>query len=189
MSNDGGPNPRTPGVWNRYIALRYNPVVAAEREALTEPEYRALAQFRFQLRQFLHFSEQAARAAGLEPHQHQFLLALKGLGTDGAASIGDLARWLQVRHHSAVELADRVEGRGLVERTPDRADRRRVLVRLTPAGQEVLHRLSIEHQRELRSAAPALLASLGLLLAEHAIPAPAPDDRRAPAAVSHEEAL
>ena len=133
-------------------------------DTLTDAEYGALARFRYHLRRFLHFSEQAARAAGLEPHQHQVLLALKGLGQAGGATVGPLADWLQVRHHSAVELVDRTARRGLVERVPDPADRRRVLVRLTPAGEGVLHRLSVEHQAELRTAAPALLASLSLLL-------------------------
>jgi DNA-binding MarR family transcriptional regulator len=133
-------------------------------DTLTDAEYGALARFRYHLRRFLHFSEQAARATGLAPHQHQVLLALKGLGQAGGATVGQLADWLQVRHHSAVELVDRTARRGLVERVPDPADRRRVLVRLTPAGEEVLHRLSVEHQAELRTAAPALLASLSLLL-------------------------
>jgi DNA-binding MarR family transcriptional regulator len=138
--------------------------VADASDSLTDAEYGALATFRFHLRRFLHFSEEAARTAGLEPHQHQVLLALKGLGEAGCASIGQLADWLQVRHHSAVELVDRTARRGLVERVTDLADRRRVLVRLTPAGEAVLHRLSVEHQAELRSAAPALLASLTTLL-------------------------
>jgi DNA-binding MarR family transcriptional regulator len=138
--------------------------VADATDSLTDAEYGALATFRFQLRRFLHFSEEAARTAGLEPHQHQVLLALKGLGEAGCASVGQLADWLQVRHHSAVELVDRTARRGLVERVTDPTDRRRVLVRLTPAGEAVLHRLSVEHQAELRSAAPALLASLTMLL-------------------------
>jgi DNA-binding MarR family transcriptional regulator len=133
-------------------------------DSLTDAEYGALAHFRYRLRHFLHFSEQAVRAVGLEPHQHQLLLALRGLGQDGGATVGQLADWLQVRHHSAVELVDRTAKRGLVQRVSDPADRRRVLVRLTAAGEALLHRLSVEHRAELRSAAPALLASLTRLL-------------------------
>jgi DNA-binding MarR family transcriptional regulator len=171
--------------------------VADATGTLTDAEYGALATFRFHLRRFLHFSEEAARTAGLEPHQHQVLLALKGLGQAGCASVGQLADWLQVRHHSAVELVDRTARRGLVERVTDPADRRRVLVRLTPTGEAVLHQLSVEHQAELRSAAPDLLNSLTLLLdstgsalLDRADPAlddstgPALDDRADPAATA-----
>jgi DNA-binding MarR family transcriptional regulator len=133
---------------------------------LTDRDYTALAQFRFQLRRFLHFSDQAARVAGLEPQQHQLLLAIKGLAEQGSAPVGQLAEWLQVRHHSAVELIDRAASRGLVERMPDVLDRRRILVRLTSHGEAILHQLSLEHRVELRLAAPMLLVSLGTLLAE-----------------------
>ncbi len=131
---------------------------------LTDEDYRALAAFRRELRRFLHFSEQSARAAGLEPQQHQLLLALRGLAADCPASVGGVADWLQIQHHSAVELVDRAAEHGLVAREPDTVDRRRVLVRLTPRGRSVLRDLSLRHQAELRTAAPALLAALGQLL-------------------------
>jgi len=153
-----------------------------------DPEYAALARFRFLIRRFLHFSDQAARVAGLEPQQHQLLLAIKGLAHGHAASIGQLADWLLVRHHSAVELVDRAAGRGLVERAPDPADRRRMLVRLTPAGEDVLRRLSLEHRVELRSAAPALLASLSSLLAEAGADRPAPPAERPAEATASRDA-
>ena len=124
-------------------------------------DYVALARFRLELRGFLHFSERAAHAAGIEPQQHQLLLALKGLPTlDDPPSVGNIAAWLSIQHHSAVELVDRAVARGLVRREQDAADRRRVLVHLTDDGEALLDRLSVLHQHELRSTAPALLAAL-----------------------------
>lgn len=133
---------------------------------LTSAEYLALAGFRGELRKFLHFSENAARGAGIEPQQHQLLLALKGLSDGGKASVGDIAQWLQIRHHSAVELVDRAEEHGLVYREQDPDDRRRVLVALAEEGQTVLRELSVQHWVELQSAAPALLRALQDLMSE-----------------------
>src|SRR5512147_256953 len=95
---------------------------------ITLADYRALAEFRYQIRRFLGFSERAARSSGLEPRQHQLLLALKGLPDEAQPTIGVLARRLAVEHHSAVEMIDRLERRKLVARLRDAADRRRVLV-------------------------------------------------------------
>src|SRR5437588_7061226 len=89
-------------------------------------DYRALAEFRYQIRRFLRFSEEAAYAAGLEPQQHQLLLAIKGLPEGRKATIGELAERLQLRHHSTVELIDRLVKRELVERHRDEEDQRRV---------------------------------------------------------------
>src|ERR687886_762971 len=105
---------------------------------LADLDYHGLAQLRYLLRRFLRFSERAADAAGLEPRQYQLLLALRGLATDGEASVSEVAEWLQVRHHSAVELVNRTAARGLVERRSDPADRRRVLVVLLPSGRAAL---------------------------------------------------
>src|SRR5213594_2451833 len=105
-------------------------------ERLTQADYRALAEFRYQLRRFLRFSEQAARAAGLEPQQHQLLLALKGLPEGKKATIGALAERLQHAHHSTVELVDRLVERGFIQRSRDEADQRQVLVTLTSQGEE-----------------------------------------------------
>jgi DNA-binding MarR family transcriptional regulator len=140
----------------------------ATDDDLTNDEYRALAAFRFQLRRFLHFSEQAARAAGLEPQQHQLLLALRGFPTGPPVTIGDLAERLLLQHHSTVELVDRSARQGLVERQRDEDDRRRVFIRLTPAGEAVLRELSLHHREELRSAGPALARVLSALLRETA---------------------
>ncbi|MBV8714247.1 MAG: winged helix-turn-helix transcriptional regulator [Chloroflexi bacterium] len=133
--------------------------------AATDVDYAALARFRLELRAFLHFSEQAAHTAGIEPQQHQLLLALKGLpDPDSLATVGNVASWLHIQHHSAVELVDRAEARGLVRREHDAQDRRRVLVRLTQGGQALLDQLSVLHQNELQSSAPALIAALQRVL-------------------------
>jgi DNA-binding MarR family transcriptional regulator len=127
---------------------------------LSESDYRALAEFRYLLRRFLHFSEQAARDAGLEPQQHQLLLAVRGLPQEKTASIGELADRLQLQHHSAVELVSRTVQRGLLERHRDTADLRRVVVSLTRRGEQVLSNLSVLHWTELRSTAPDLVTAL-----------------------------
>ena len=127
-------------------------------------DYQALAEFRYQLRCFLAFSEQAARAMGLEPQQHQLLLALKGLSTHGKVTIGDLAERLKIQHHSAVELVNRMRERNLIQRNRDEQDQRRVLVTLTPYGEKVLRRLSLLHHTELRSTGPVLVQILQAII-------------------------
>ncbi len=131
---------------------------------LSQAEYQALAELRYQLRRFLHFSEQKARAAGLEPQQHQLLLAVKGLPSNTMASVGELAERLQLHHHSTVELINRMVERGLLERQRDTNDQRRVLVRLTNYGDELLKNLSILHRLELRTTGPALVEMLNALI-------------------------
>jgi len=131
---------------------------------VTLADYRALAEFRHTLRRFLGFSAAAARTAGLEPQQHQLLLTLRGLAPGTEATIGTLAARLHVRHHSAVELVDRMEARGLVRRARGASDRRQVLVRLAPRGRRLLLRLTLAHRAELRSIGPALVRALGRVL-------------------------
>src|SRR5262249_3570876 len=126
-------------------------------------DYRAFAEFRYQLRRFMSFSEEAARSAGLEPQQHQLLLGVKGLSRDQPATIGALADWLHLRHHSMVELVDRTEARGLVRRERAEGDRRQGLGRLTPRGESLLSRLALVHRAELRIVGPALLGALRTL--------------------------
>jgi len=132
----------------------------ASRQDLSPEEYRALAEFRTQIRRFLHFSEQSARASGIEPQQHQLLLAVKGLPEDRRATIGELANRLCIQHHSAVELVNRMVERGAVARIHAGTDRREVTVRLTRSGEAVLSRLSVAHHEELETAGPALAKSL-----------------------------
>ncbi|HYM06132.1 MAG TPA: helix-turn-helix domain-containing protein [Terriglobales bacterium] len=123
-------------------------------------DYRALAELRYQIRRFLHFSEQAARKMRLEPQQHQLMLALKGLPDGLHPTIGTLAERLQLQHHSTVELVNRLSARGLVRRSRAGDDRRQVLLGLTAKGEKVLRELSMGHKAELRTQGPALVAAL-----------------------------
>lgn len=111
-------------------------------------DYRALAAIRRGMRQFLDFSAGTARAAGLTPAQHQALLAIKGM--TGPVTVGNLADWLGIRHHSAVGLVDRLVTLKLVARETDRTDRRRVRLRLTLRADAKLAALSRIHRAELR---------------------------------------
>lgn len=130
-------------------------------ESITGSDYEALAEFRYQIRKFLHFSERAAREAGIEPQQHQLLLAIRGFtGPGEPPSIGILAERLQIQHHSTVELVDRLVERGLVARSRGPADRRQVLVHLTPRGEAELEKLTAYHLAELRTNGPALVQAL-----------------------------
>ena len=127
---------------------------------LTSAEYESLAELRYQIRRFLHFSEQASREAGVEPHQHQLMLALKGMPPQARPRIRDLAERLQIRHHSAVELVNRLSAGGHVRRHHGGEDGREVLLSLTPKGEKVLRELSLHHRAELRMRGPALIAAL-----------------------------
>lgn len=117
---------------------------------LSPAEYDMLAAFRFRLRQFLSFSEQAAAEMGLTPQQYQALLAVRAHHGARPVTIAELAAQMLVRHHSAVGMVDRLEEQGLVKRQPSTDDRRKVGVRLTPRGQRVFDRLAAMHRRELR---------------------------------------
>jgi DNA-binding MarR family transcriptional regulator len=123
-------------------------------------DYQALAEFRYQIRRFLRFSEEAAREAGLEPQHHQLMLAIKGAPENAEPRIVDLAERLQLQHHSAVELVDRLVKRGLIQRTRGDEDRREVHVKLTLRGERILKHLTLHHRGELRTAAPALVGTL-----------------------------
>jgi DNA-binding MarR family transcriptional regulator len=123
-------------------------------------EYQQLEEFRFQIRRFLTFSEIAARDSGLEPQQHQALLALKAMPASFLPTIGHLADRLLLKHHSAVELIDRLQTLGLVTREANRDDARQVLVHITARGKRILHRLSLAHRIELEETGPKLTAIL-----------------------------
>ncbi len=128
-------------------------------------DYQALAEFRYQIRRFVRFSEEAAREAGLEPQHHQLMLAIKGKPDGEEPRIAYLAERLQIQHHSAVELVDRLVKKGLITRTRGDEDRREVHVQLTPRGQHILDELTLHTRSELRSAAPMLAAALAKLTA------------------------
>ncbi|HEX3622718.1 MAG TPA: MarR family transcriptional regulator [Acidimicrobiales bacterium] len=125
-------------------------------DGMTDVDYRRLLQFRTGLRRFLHWSEEQAGRLGVTPGQHQLLLAVRGHGDDRGPTIGDLAQYLLLRHHSAVGLVDRAESGGLVERAHDPDDARVVRVRLTPDGAEALALLSAAHLQELERLVPRL---------------------------------
>lgn len=133
-------------------------------DELSPADYRALADFRLQVRRFLHFSEAAARAEGLEPQQHQMLLAIRALQGPGAPTIGQLAEHLLLRHHSAVGLVDRLEQAQLARRVRSDDDRRQVRVELTDLGARKLHHLASVHRSELGTSGPLLVESLRLIL-------------------------
>lgn len=127
-------------------------------------DFRALAEWRYQIRKFLAFSEEAARSVGLEPQQHQLLLAIKGLPESCLPTITGIAERMAIRHHTVVELVDRLAARGMVRREPYAKDRRSVLVVLTPRAEGLLRRLSEEHRNQLRVSGPALISAIGCVL-------------------------
>jgi len=133
------------------------------RGALTAADYARLSEFRYVLRHFLIFSENAALAANISAQQHQALLAIKGAGDSVPVTAGLLAERLGIRHHSAVGLLDRLGEKSLVRRRRNSADRRQVLILLTPKAERLLARLSAAHQRELQRVAPLLRGLLAQL--------------------------
>lgn len=127
-----------------------------QRPDIERADYRALSEFRYLLRCFLEFSEKEARSVGLQPRQHQALLAIKGFPGDDPVTIGDLAERLRVRHHSAVELVNRLNEAGLVVRQQDTDDQRRVILHLTELAESHLEALSAAHLDELSRIEPML---------------------------------
>ena len=127
---------------------------------LTLVDYQALAEFRYQIRKFLHFSDQALAGAGLERGQYQLMLSIKGMPDGLRPRIRELADRMQIQHHSAVELVNRLEAGGYVRRERAVDDRREVMLALTPKGEKVLAELALHHLEELQEAAPQLVAAL-----------------------------
>ena len=123
---------------------------------LGKDDYTTLAEFRYLLRQFGAFSEEAARAADLPAQQHQALLAIKGFPGRDEVTIGELAERLNLKHHTVVGLVDRLAGRGLIHREPDKLDRGKVMIVLTAKAENILLGLSLAHRDELRRLAPLL---------------------------------
>ena len=130
------------------------------------PNYKAMAELRYQIRRFLRFSESAARQAGIEPQQHQLLLAVRGLPDALKPTIGVLAERMQLQHHSTVELIDRLVERNFLFRLRSTDDKRQVLVKLTHDGEEFLQKLSLHHLQELQSAGPTFVNVLQSLIQE-----------------------
>lgn len=131
---------------------------------ISTSDYRALAAFRHEIRKFLAFSEEAARTAGIEPQQHQLLLAVRGLPEGSRPTVGTIADRLCVKHHTAVALVDKLEASGLIQRQRSAEDRREVLLHLTADGEALLRALSSLHREQLETAGPAVLRALRNIL-------------------------
>lgn len=127
-------------------------------------DYETLAELRYQVRRFLRVRELAARASGVAPQQYLVLLQIRGVAARQAVTIGVLAERLQIHHHSAVQLVDRLSGQGLVERRRDGRDRRSVTVELRPRGEALLRKLALYSMAELKTEGPALASSLRRLV-------------------------
>lgn len=138
--------------------------MATQTTELTTREYQTLAEFRYQIRLFLRFSEDQARTYGIEPQQHQLLLVIKSLPEDVKPTIGELAARMLIRHHSTVELVNRLADQGAVKRVHVESDHREVLVRLTKKGETQLHSLSVAHHKELQERGPELMKALRKVL-------------------------
>jgi len=155
--------------------------------------YRQLAELRFRIRQYLQFSEQVARAHGIEPQQHQLMLTIKGLPVNATPTVSALANRLCLRHHSTVELINRLVERGAAVRKPSTQDRRQVLVELTPLGEELLEKLNSDHDKELQTYAPELLEQLTAILirstTESDSGSPPPSEERAAQAASASDSI
>ncbi|MDB6004870.1 MAG: MarR family transcriptional regulator [Prosthecobacter sp.] len=130
------------------------------RKPISKIQYEHLAAFRFVLRKFLRFSEDAAAVAGITPQQHQALLAIKGFPGRDHVTVGELAERLQIKHHSAVGLIDRLVLEDLVTRDASEEDRRQVYIGLTPRGESILTDLASLHREQLRLTGPELSALL-----------------------------
>lgn len=136
---------------------------AKSETVVLEPCIQALAEFRFTLRKFLHFSEEAATRVGLTPQQHQLLLQIAGAPKGTVTAVGYLAERLALRHHSVVELGNRCEEAGLIVRKSDPENRRHVVLKLTAEGNRILRKLSADHARELNVLRPQLVAAFKAL--------------------------
>jgi len=143
--------------------MTQTPSLPGPTRELNNDDYRALASFRRSFRSFFAFSEEAARRVGLPPQQHQAILAVRSLASGRGATVGDVANHLLLKPHTAVGLIDRLVRGGLLIRTQDDEDRRRVLLTLTPKANEALRALSAMHLTEIRRNAPELIDLLGQL--------------------------
>jgi DNA-binding MarR family transcriptional regulator len=144
--------------------MRYNYSMTTKQTSfISKDRLQALAEVRYELRLFLHFSEMAAARHGLQPQQHQLLLQIAGAPNGVVPTIGYVAERLCLRHNSAVELSNRCEQAGLLARVVNELDRRQVALELTAKGKKILAALSIDHEEELSERAPELIRVLGKL--------------------------
>ena len=140
------------------------------------PNFKAMAELRYQIRRFLRFSENVARQAGIEPQQHQLLMAVKGLPDGAKPTISVLAERMQLQHHSTVELIDRLVDRGFLCRLRATDDRRQVLIKLTHDGEEFLEKLALHHLHELQSVGPKFVQVLQSLITKSDSPDQSPTE-------------
>jgi DNA-binding MarR family transcriptional regulator len=143
-----------------YIVLRYNRDMKATTNSPESERLQTLAEFRYELRKFLHFSEQRSTEAGLQPQQHQMLLQIAGAPPTTLVTVSYVAERLGLRHHTTVELSKRGEEAGLVRRSHDATDRRCVVLELTASGRKMLGALAEDHARELYELAPTMIRAL-----------------------------
>lgn len=134
------------------------------KNTVSDAEYRALAELRYRIRHFIQEGDVAARRSNLEPQQYLMLLAIRGLPEGEESTIRTLAERLALKHHSAVELTDRLEARGLVRRSRNSRDRRKVIVSLLPRGEKIVKRVACERLSELRASGVALANAISALV-------------------------
>jgi len=139
----------------------------SSKSKITKAHYETLAEFRYALRKFMRFSEDAAQSAGVTPQQHQAMLAIKGFPGRDRITIGELSERLQIKHHSVVGLADRLVVEKYVQRLTDQKDHRQVHLMLTTRGEAVLEKLSATHQEQLRRVGPQINQLLESLRGEN----------------------
>jgi DNA-binding MarR family transcriptional regulator len=153
---------------NNEVKQTHKTRAHGQTKLLTNPEYVALAEFRYRLRKYLRFMEEEARSAGQHPQQYQLILAIKGLPAPLVPTVSILAERMQLNHNSMVELADRCEKRGLIRRIRESAnDRRQVTLMITPDGEKLLKQQASASREELRNVGPILLAALQKLTRQH----------------------
>ena len=149
----------------RYIFMAKTDRSPRTARALSKTDYEQLAAWRYSLRRFLRFSEEAAVAAGVTPRQHQALLAIQGMPGRAEATVGELAERLQLKHHSTVELVDRLEAAGLMKRKVSAEDGRQVRLTVTAKGLKLLGSLTLTNREELKRVGPELAKILSAVVA------------------------
>ncbi|MBT9329645.1 MarR family winged helix-turn-helix transcriptional regulator [Paracidobacterium acidisoli] len=165
IQSNGRPSPATSAVPRRAATSNGNGSHAAHsRPGLTRAQIQRLAEFRFQMRRFLSFSSIAAEGAGLRAQQYQLLQCVCGMPDELDPTIANVAARMLLKHNSAVELVDRTIDQGLLRRSPDPTDHRRILLRITAQGESLLDSLANHHIRELEETGPELLRALRRLL-------------------------
>ena len=156
------------GDLDNYIVLRYyRSAIQVMSTTHREVHFQAMAEIRYQIRRFLRFSETVARQAGIEPQQHQLLLAVKGLPDGVSPTIGVLAERMQLQHHSTGGLVDRLVERGFLVRLRATNDKRQVLVKLTHDGENFLQKLALPHLHEIQSIGPRCVTVMQSLIEKH----------------------